>query len=289
MLDQRQKQPATDRDTMSGQWQMLGFTPARVLRLYGMRRSGNHAIADWLQRNRPGQGTVFLNNCAPGKSPLEGFRMIEVNRIQGAARTAHRKLAKTCAPAGPDGMLLFSYEDTPPGVLRRGRAVSGDFDATTIDAEVVIYRSFLNWSASLLRKLQRNPEYSPTRRAAILLRAVDDYVQMLTALETPAITGICYDDWLERAAYRTERLRHLGLPERDNGLGQVQRYGGGSSFQDDATDPVQLDTARRAAQMADDPDHACFLDIASRDGALIAALTRHFPDDAAALAARGAA
>ena len=38
---------------------------ASVLRVYGLRRSGNHAVIDWLLRNAPGTGTVFLNDCAP--------------------------------------------------------------------------------------------------------------------------------------------------------------------------------------------------------------------------------
>ena len=35
-------------------WQQLGIIPGVALRLFGMRRSGNHAIVGWMQRNAPG-------------------------------------------------------------------------------------------------------------------------------------------------------------------------------------------------------------------------------------------
>ncbi len=270
-------------------WARLGFRPALVLRMFGMRRSGNHAIADWILRNVPGEGSVFLNNCAPGKSPLRGFRMIEVNRALVSARAAHGDLAGTCAPAAPQGALLFSYEDTLPDATRRGQPVSGHFDDNAIAADVIAYRGFLNWAASLLRKLQDNPGYSASRRASVLLRAIDSYGGMLTRVEdNPRLVGICYDHWLSSETYRAERLHRLGLPARDNSLGAVQRYGGGSSFQKDAATAQDLDTAHRAGQMADDPEFAAILDIASRDTALTDILSRTFPADAEALAKRRA-
>ena len=45
------------------EWARLGFTPGQALRIFGMRRSGNHAIANWLQRNSATGRAVFLNNC----------------------------------------------------------------------------------------------------------------------------------------------------------------------------------------------------------------------------------
>ncbi len=271
-------------------WARLGFRPSLVLRMFGMRRSGNHAIADWILRNVPGDASVFLNNCAPGKSPLRGFRMIEVNRTLVSARAAHGDLATSCAPAAPNGALLFSYEDTLPDDTRRGQPVSGRFDDTAIAADVIVYRGFLNWAASLLRKLQDNPGYSASRRASILLRAIDSYAAMLALAEdeTPRFVGICYDDWLTSQPYRAERLQRLGLEPRDDSLGAVQRYGGGSSFQKDATDAADLATTRRAEQMADDPEFTAILDIACRDTALADVLSRSFPADAEALAERRA-
>ena len=41
-----------------------------------------------------------------------------------------------------------------------------------IAAEVIVCRSFHNWAASLVRKLQGNPAYTAAQRVAIVLKAV---------------------------------------------------------------------------------------------------------------------
>lgn len=264
----------------------LGLTPGAVLRLFGMRRSGNHAIAGWLTRNAPSGGSVFLNNCVTGKSPLSSFRTIEVNGIQAPTRTARADLAATVAPAGQGALLLISYEDSSPAEDLGGRAMSGDFDVTAITHDIVIYRGFLNWAASLLKKLQGNARYSVVRRDAVLLRSIDTYTRVLGLVEdrdVSAVTPICYDDWCASTTYRAGLLDRLGLTQRDNTLGAVQPYGGGSSFQKDATDPADLEVAARWMQMADDFEYRAILTLAAMDAAFMARLDAVFPDDAAQL------
>jgi hypothetical protein len=258
----------------------LGFAPGPILRICGMRRSGNHAITDWLQRNSPTGGSVFLNNCRPGKRPLATFRGLEVNGQRAPVKPALDNLPDSLAAAGDGAMLLISYEDTLPTVT--DKPLSGPFDETQIDNEIAIYRGFLNWSASLVKKLQRNPGFSLSRRASIVLRATDTYSAFLELVQHQkdlGVTGICYDDWLRSEPYRAGILSRLGLPLRDNALGPVQPYGGGSSFQKDADTPAQLATDRRWHQMADDPEYCGILQIASQDTVLMTRLSAVFPQD----------
>lgn len=259
----------------------LGFAPGMILRACGMRRSGNHAIADWLRRNSPTGTSVFLNNCVAGKRPLSNFRTLELNGTQIAAKPAMKDLAGSVGSAGDGALLLFTYEDQVPG--RGGRALSGPFDESLLDHDLIFYRSFLNWSASLLKKLQANPGFTATRRAAIVLRAFTTYGALLDRLDGQA-TGICYDDWLTSEPYRAGILSRLGLPLRDNTLGSVQPYGGGSSFQKDAATPADLAATSRWKQMAADPEYRAILQIAAQDTDLTARLTRTFPQDAEMLA-----
>lgn len=274
-------------DIIAPEWAQLGLTPGTVLRAFGMRRSGNHAIIDWLLRNAPSGKSVFLNNCTPRHSPLGSFRSIAVNGDQVAARPALKDLAGCTGAAGEGAMLVFSYEDTSPAELQPGRRISGDFDERRIDSELVLYRSFLNWSASLVRKLQDNPGYSLSRRAAIVMRAIDTYCRILGLVEDKrdlGIVAVCYDDWLSSESYRAGLLAQLGLATRDNALGQVQSYGGGSSFQKDATQAADLATDRRWQQMIEDPEYCAILSLAAQDAALTDRLARVFPSDAARLA-----
>ena len=268
-------------------WQPLGIVPGVALRLFGMRRSGNHAIVGWLQRNAPGGRSVFLNNCKPGQDPFRSFRGIEVNGTHAPQQKALRDMASVTGVAGNGALLVISYEDTSPAEFTGERQVSGGFDESLLSRNVLIYRSFLNWSASLLKKMQGNPGYSLMRRNAILLRAVDTYTRLLGMVEMARDLGlscICYDRWCAEDSYRADLLGELGLTAQDNSLGAVQSYGGGSSFQKDAADAGDLDTDQRWRQMTEDAEYQSVLHLAARDTALTDRLSRLFPGDAALLA-----
>jgi len=267
-------------------WAQLGIVPGVALRAFGMRRSGNHAIADWIMRNAPSGHSVFLNNCTPGKSPLDSFASIEVDGEKQAVRRALDNLPGETADLGNGALLLVSYEDLSPADFGVKRQVSGNFDVRLFDNDLLIYRSFLNWSASLIKKLQSNPGYGPMRRAAIMLNTADRYARMLELVGKAPGNGmvpICYDWWFMDGAYREGVLGQLGLPVKDNTIGSVQSYGGGSSFQKNAAAPEDLQTGDRWRQMANDPDFRAFLGIAARELDLMAQVDAHFPEDAARL------
>lgn len=268
------------------EWAQLGIVPGVALRAFGMRRSGNHAIADWIMRNAPSGHSVFLNNCKPGKSPLESYASIEVDGEKQAVRRARGNLPGETSRIGDGALLLVSYEDLSPADSGKKRQISGAFDTGLFACDVLIYRSFLNWAASLIKKLQSNPGYGPMRRVAIVLNTADRYARMLDQVahwETTGAVPICYDDWFASEPYRAGVLDQLGLPVRDNAIGAIQGYGGGSSFQKDAATPEDLQTSERWRQMADDPEFRAFLSIAAREVDLMAQVERHFPEDAARL------
>lgn len=276
---------ALDR-SLPREWQVLGFAPGFSLRVFGMRRSGNHAILSWLQRNAPGGRSVFLNNCKPGTDPLQNARGIEVNAAHASQNKARRDMAAVTGKAGDGALLLVSYEDTSPAEFGLSRQISGSFDAELFSHNLLIYRSFLNWSASLLKKMQGNEGYTLVRRNAILLRTVDSYIRLLELVRQSRELGfvaICYDRWVASESYRSTLLQELGLQQQDNSLGKVQSYGGGSSFQKEAASATELQTDRRWTQMRNEPEYQAVLHLAARDTALMAALQELFPQDAAYL------
>ncbi len=264
------------------------LAPSRVLRLYGMRRSGNHAIINWLQRNAPG-GSVFLNNCRPGRDPVATHRSLEVY-AEGAEVPATKgsNLPARLAGAGQAPLALVSYEDAMPPAP--GKPFAPLFSRAP-ETVVLIYRSFLNWSASLLRKILGNAAYGPLERARIMTAALTGYATALARVAEAGargFTAICYDLWNQSADYRSQTLAALGLPIRDNSRGKVQRYGGGSSFQGKGAEAQALDTDRRADAMADHPEYQTLLWTAAQDRGFLDALAAHFPDDARRLTALAA-
>lgn len=255
-------------------WQRAGVDPVCAIQVFGMRRSGNHAIVDWLMRNAPygATGGAFYNNCRFGADPVETCASRELYNHDA---TAIRK-----GDIGARPMIVMSYEDREPAPDGTRQKASQGYANADFTHSVIIYRSFLNWTASLLAKLQRNAGYGPLERMRIMMAALPTYAQMLTRAAEPEHIGICYDAWVSSDAYRTEILGTLGLPVRDNGLGQVQRFGGGSSFQKKARDPAQLDSTDRDAAMADDPEYQMLLWTAAHDVPFMETLIAHFVDDA---------
>ncbi|OIQ45096.1 MAG: hypothetical protein BM558_05325 [Roseobacter sp. MedPE-SW] len=270
------------------EWQALGLTPGLSLRVFGMRRSGNHAILSWLQRNAPGGRSVFLNNCKPGTDPLRNSRGIEINGAHASQNKAKRNLSAVTQEAGDGALFLVSYEDTSPAEFDVSRQPSGIFDEALFSHNVLIYRSFLNWSASLLKKIQGNPGFTLVRRNGIVLRTMDSYIRLLGLVRKAKESGlvaICYDRWVRSSDYRAERLQQLGLTAHDNSLGAVQSYGGGSSFQKQASSAAELETDKRWQQMRCDAEYQALLHLAARDRALLDELDGLFPEDAAFLRA----
>jgi hypothetical protein len=268
------------------EWQALGLVPGLSLRVFGMRRSGNHAILAWLQRNAPRGRSVFLNNCKPGTDPLHNARGIEINGSHASHNQAKRNLPAVTQKAGDGALFLVSYEDTSPAEFGLSRQPSGAFDEALFSHNILIYRGFLNWSASLLKKIQANDGYTLVRRNGIVLRAMDSYILLLGLVRQAqdlGLVAICYDRWTRSADYRAALLQQLGLAEYDNSLGEVQSYGGGSSFQKQASSAAELQTDRRWQQMRSDAEYQALLHLAARDPALLAELEELFPEDAAYL------
>lgn len=254
----------------------LPFEPGPVLRVYGMRRSGNHAILDAFLRNAPGGNAVFFNNCKRAQDPVGTYRSLEV-RGAGTPVKSDAPLADRLAYAGRRPLTLVSVEDAMPGAK-----------ATAIwhenERPVLIYRSFLNWAASLLQKIKGNARYGPVERMRIMTQACRTYGAALRLVAEPGdILPVLYDRWVASETYRGDILAALDLPHGDLSLGSVQRYGGGSSFQSEARVPEDLDSDRRASALANDPEFCVFLWLVAHDADMSKTIARHFPDDATRL------
>ncbi|WP_299546534.1 hypothetical protein [uncultured Tateyamaria sp.] len=246
------------------------FTPRRILRVYGMRRSGNHALIDWIMRNTAGGG-LFLNNCKPGRDPVATSRGITA--YSGGEELDLADWSSKIAAVGDAPVTLVSYEDRMPPVDRKPLYAAPE-------TCVIIYRSFLHWAASLLRKIQGNPGYGPVERMRVMMNAVATYGTMLERVQDEDTVPLLYDRWNAEDSYRTEIAARLDLPGRDLGKGQMQRYGGGSSFQGKSAVPETLDTDKRASQMADDLEYQLILWTTARDPHFVARLAEVFPEDA---------
>lgn len=269
-------------------WSQAGLTPVCALQVFGMRRSGNHAIIDWLMRNMPDAATggVFYNNCKFGKNPLQAYGSLD---IYGTAHEVldHRghKDKERIAKAGDAPMVVVSYEDRMPQAAGLPQKASDGMTDGDFGQQVIIYRSFLNWAASLLAKIKKNDDFGATDRMRIMTVAFATYAQGLDRIaDAKGVIAICYDDWMLSEGYRARILRALNLPERDLDRGKVQRYGGGSSFQAKVADAGELKSVSRDAAMADDLEYQVLMWTAAHDLRFMERLIPHFEEDAERLA-----
>ena len=238
------------------------------LRVFGMRRSGNHAVIDWLRRNIPGE-TLFLNDCSPG-DPFRTYAMMETPRGDRHGPTFR---ATRWFPQFDEGREershIVSYEDTAPDAA--GPPQGWDTPFRT----VVIHRSFLNWLASfhaLVLDRNRGTRWGVERPEEIA-PFVALYADLLRA---PSDLAISFDRWLDGPAYRRDAARALGLAPRDDGTGAESPYGGGSSFEGGCP-------SDRWRGMTDAPGFEALAREAGRDPAFLAALANIYADDAAVL------
>jgi hypothetical protein len=252
-----------------------------VIRIFGLRRSGNHAVINWLTRNAPGR-SIFFNNCKAGENPFKAHNGIEIDGQH--VRRAGAKAKRLARKVGHGATVFFSYENVMPHEDRK-KPINPGVEDDDITHDVIIARDFLNWAASLVKKLQGNDRYKPHQRLASILRVVDVYAQMLDLVLSPKERRavVRYGDWHNSATYRATVLDQIGFVPRDDSTSEVQAYGSGSSFQPDATDAAQLRPLDRWQQMKDDPEYRTLLWLVSRDDTLVEKLHRVFPDNTDAL------
>lgn len=262
-------------------------------RVFGLLRSGNHAVIKWLLRNLPFENTVFLNNCTPFADPLTHNGEVEVNGVRCRARMrdiGHSGPAADAIVGSSPAFVLASYERWVPGMALQGDGrLSQDFEESGFAFEVLVYRSFLNWLASLVmlqrRKVDAGKATTEAARNMIeqqLLRFAG-VLELLRSEKPGALVPVSYDRWFESEDYRAECLSELGLQLRDNRLGRVSPYGGGSSFEK-VRRAEDLATGSRWQTMMPDPEYRAWLAKAAQNESFMAALAAVFPHDADMLA-----
>jgi len=95
------------------------------------------------------------------------------------------------------------------------------------------------------------------------------------------MTDLSYDEWATSPGYREQALARLDLPRRDNSLGKVAAYGGGSSFEQGVVQGEDLSTTQRWRGLYDtDMDYRHILRTARETPEFLSNLGHVYPDDA---------
>lgn len=259
-----------------------GVKTPRLFRIFGMQRSGNHAIIAWLRANLGAERNLFLNNCGL-RSPLDSFAQIEIaGQERRPAKFRRQAQFKTLVGDVRDyASVIVSYEN------KRSRQIKQRCDFTAFGRgtwrDIYVLRSFHNWLASyvLMRSTMSGGTSGEVNSLGMYaaIAQLPTYRELLKSAQNEGAVTVCYDDWVISPDYREACLSALEIPVTQNDIGARTVYGQGSSFED-AQDAI--DTASQISRWQRLADHSMFqacLTVAAQDKGLLAQIERVFPSD----------
>ena len=217
--------------------QMYYAADRRLFHFIGLKRSGNHALINWLKPQMPGR-VHHMNNIQPYIHPLLKDRKVFETRETHAGY--------------PQNWMICSYEDRDLNAFRyRANA-----------RYILLLRDPFNLFASRMRR--KEPGFggaeAPERRERVL-RLWCQYAERF-ASHDPKFVRVVYDRWKDNPAYRRQLAEQLGLRFTDAGLNTVSRHGGGSSFEGQSKDgrASEMQTTDRWRHFIDDDAYWRLLD-----------------------------
>ena len=189
--------------------------------LHGMKRSGNHALVNWL---RPQLQCDFVNNAIPLGPILRGGSFPNLLPFPEWWQRQGR------GPMEAVKTLLVTLEDHALHAL--------PFHTHNIDMRrLLVVRRPDQLFSSRIRKASRveMPAY-PADNDAVMRRAVGIWKQHARCylgeeqLDYPERIAVSFDAWFADRDYRAKISAALGTGFDDSGFGRVGGEGGGSSF-----------------------------------------------------------
>lgn len=180
-----------------------------LVQVVGIRRSGNHAIIEWLKSMYA--SPVHENNLRHDFFRTGGReRMLQVLRDADCAICSFENFPEHQKPGMTlvDSAELLSDAEVPPSVALH---------------TVFILRDAYNLAASLLKS-------GRIADAEALGQFVEEWVAIARVCANRPDDTILYNRWFAEEGYRREICARFGARYRDDTLNEVAHEGGGSSF-----------------------------------------------------------
>lgn len=186
--------------------------------IFGLKRSGNHAIIDWVRSQLPGTA-CFFNNLKPGQ---------DINKT--------REKDVTIIKNSSINYILHSYEDQ--NIIETLSLIEKDDFRKQIGPSrnsiiIIILRDPLNFFASRIKWKGQN--FSENQN--LQLEIINRYLEYYNFIENnkfnfnSRIILINYNQWVSNKNYRKKITESLEIPFTDSGFDTVSFFGGGSSFE----------------------------------------------------------
>jgi hypothetical protein len=199
--------------------------PTNEIRIFGLQRCGQHLIINWIIKQCKGK-VLFVNNMKIDGGPLGGWRKMYYE--DGVL-----KKLKSYDNLGAIDYYIYNYED----ISFSDVPARPFFPAPCKFVQILVIRDLFNFMASRLKIM-----YTRKRGCKIKLTHLFGRKKILkywieTAKEFLGETkklknkiGINFNSFFLNKAYRKNIADKLGLDFTDEGLNEVTKFGGGSSF-----------------------------------------------------------
>jgi hypothetical protein len=196
-----------------------------IFLVHHMKRSGGHAVVNWLMDHDP--RAAFVNNDIPLQPILEGRRTVPDGTVPYSDWLARKLRRPEHAGLANADTVLVSLEDHELHVKPFAHPSA---------RVVVILRAPESLFASRIRKASHSPLWAyDYRRSDLLTRGVTVWQEharaaLGTARGNGPVMAVFYDAWLTSPAYRATLARDFGVGAQRDPSGVPATEGQGSSF-----------------------------------------------------------
>ena len=183
---------------------------------YGLRRSGNHAILEWLIQNMGGSGE---------RKVIKKSRLIQVNNAAYINEANTYEVESVfmedwkLSNSNYD-YLIVSYEDVGLNHMK---------EATKEYKKIAIIRDIPNLFASRYKRYISKRSNSMKKNMRIDEYAVNLWKELATCDKNTDTVLIKFESWVESKEYRDQISKQLGLVNYDI-TDTMTNFGNGSSF-----------------------------------------------------------
>lgn len=213
---------------------------SRVIIVRGMKRSGNHAIINWLQAH---DRFIFFNNIIKIRPILDGEKKLPSPKD-------FRQWLQKIVLANESQVCYFSKENVSEALSMKHSFIMSleDHDlqikpfinvpASHGIKNILILRDPCNLFASRIRKaslVKKDTPVYPKCMGLEMNRVVElwkSYAREYLGLTNHLENRVCiyFNSWFSNRDYRQSISRKLNMEFTDSGFSTVLRAGGGSSF-----------------------------------------------------------
>jgi hypothetical protein len=201
----------------------------------GLKRSGNHAVINWIGQQFPGDRVYFLNNCRPLENPYN------TKHSEDSAETIifhNYRINRHTQRFDDKDCLLYSYENRSLSEVHN-EVARNNHDAWVGQSlnryDILLLRDPFNLIASCLQRdlnqgqNEENLQDRYLRLKSLWIEYAREFIGETNYLLSNK-TVISFNSWKADKAYRRQLAENLGLEFTDAAVDEVLPVGGGSSF-----------------------------------------------------------